>query len=135
MSSVSKLRKMTIDNRDTDTDRDTDKNKNTDKVSAIRQMTIDNRDIDKATSQTKMQKLRKDSEIHEVHPIRGMSSYEEGIALKKLRAYYEDINKNKNAPAGGFNKRFRKTNKGKRSTGKRSTGKRSKKRTKTRSRQ
>ena len=115
MSSVSKLRKMTIDNRDIDTDKN--------KVSAIRQLTIDNRDIDKASPQTKMQQLRKDSEIHEVIPSRGMSSYEAGIAIKNLKARYEEQNKTKTNPAGGFKTLFRKTSKSKRS---RSTGKKSK---------
>jgi hypothetical protein len=130
MSSVSKLRKMTIDNRDTDTYTDTytDTDKNKNKVSTIRQLTIDNRDIDKETPQTKMQKLRKDSSIHEVIPGRGMSSYEEGIAIKNLRAHYEEKNKAKTNPAGGFKTRSRKTRKNKKSKSRKSKSRKSKSR-------
>ena len=77
-------------------------------VSKLRKMTIDNKDTNKETSQTKMQKLRQDSEKHEVIPGRGMSSYEEGIAVNNLKAYYEEKNKNKINPAGGFKKLSRK---------------------------
>ena len=102
-------------------------------VSKLRQMTIDNRDIDKdkdkTTTQTKMQKLRKDSASHEVIPGRGMSSYEEGIAVKNLKAYYEEKNKNKNKtpPAGGFKRLFRKSTK--KSKSKRSQSQKSKRST------
>jgi len=76
-------------------------------------MTIDNKDTDtdKATTQTKMQKLRQDSATHEVIPGRGMSTYEEGIAYNKLKERYEE--QNKNAPAGGFKKLSRKKSKSK----------------------
>ena len=99
-------------------------------VSKLRQMTIDNRDIDKdkTTTQTKMQKLRQDSASHEVIPGRGMSSYEEGIAVKNLKAYYEEKNKNKTPPAGGFKRLFRKStkkSKSKRSQSQKSKSKRS----------
>ena len=97
-------------------------------ASKLRKMTIDNTDIDKATSRNKMDKLRQDSASHEVIPGRGISKYEEGMAYNKLKAHYEEQNKAKTNPAGGFKKHSRKKSKSKsKSKRRRSKSKKSRK--------
>jgi len=93
-------------------------------------MTIDNKDTDRATTQTKMQQLRRDSATHEVIPGQGMSSYEKGIAYNKLKERYEE--QNKNNPSGGFKPLFRKKSKSKRkSRSKKSKSKKSRRKIRT----